>query len=141
MTSPTHHGTHLEVGQSASFSKTITETDVVMYAGLTGDLNPFHVDAAFASTARFGKRIAHGMLVAGLISTVLGTKLPGPGTIYLHQELDFRHPVYLGDTVTAVVEVLEVRKDKPIVTLSTRCFNQDGTLVVEGKAVVLLPSA
>ena len=130
--------TTVEVGQKASFTKTITETDVVLFAGSTGDMNPFHIDEEFARRARFGKRIAHGMLVTGLISAVLGMKLPGPGTIYLRQELDFRHPVYIGDTVTAVAEVLHVREDKPIVTLSTNCYNQDEKLVIEGKAVVLV---
>ncbi|MFQ5594600.1 MAG: MaoC family dehydratase [Anaerolineae bacterium] len=130
--------TKIEVGQKASFTKTITETDVVQFAGSTGDMNPFHVDEEFARRARFGKRIAHGVFVAGLISAVLGMKLPGPGTIYLHQELDFRLPVYIGDTVTATVEVLHVRQDKPIVTLSTNCYNQDSQLVIEGKAIVLV---
>jgi len=101
-------------------------------------MNPFHIDEEFARQARFGTRIVHGMLVTGLITAVLGSKLPGPGTIYLHQELDFRHPVYIGDTVTAVVEVLHVREDKPVVTLSTNCYNQNEVLVVEGKAIVLV---
>ena len=128
----------IEVGQTASYSKTITEEDVELFARSTGDMNPYHVDEDYAKHTRFGRRIAHGMLVAGVISAVMGTKLPGPGTIYLRQELDFRHPVYIRDTVTAVVEVLEVRKDKPIVMLSTKCYNQDNVLVVEGKAVVMV---
>ena len=128
----------IEVGQRASHSRTISEEDVAQFARSTGDMNPFHVNEQYAKHTRFGRRIAHGMLVTGLISAVMGMKLPGPGTIYLHQELDFRHPVYIGDTVTAVVEVLEVRKDQPIVMLSTRCYNQDNILVVEGKAVVMV---
>ncbi len=128
----------IEVGQKASFTKTITETDVILFAGSTGDMNPFHIDEEFAKQTRFGTRIVHGMLVTGLISAVMGMKLPGPGTIYLRQELDFRHPVYIGDTITAVAEVLHVREDKPIVTLSTNCYNQNDELVVAGKAVVLV---
>ncbi len=127
-----------EVGETASFTKTITETDVILFAGCTGDMNPFHINEEYARQMRFGRRIAHGMLVTGLISTVMGMKLPGPGTIYLHQELDFRGPVYFGDTITAVATVLHVREDRPVVTLSTNCFNQEGVLVLEGKAVVLV---
>ncbi len=138
MVTETQPQAKVEVGQKASFTKTITETDVVLFAGSTGDMNPFHIDEEFAKKARFGTRIVHGMLVTGLISAVMGIKLPGPGTIYLHQELDFRHPVYIGDTITAVVEVLHVREDKPIVTLSTNCYNQNEVLVVEGKAIVLV---
>lgn len=128
----------IEVGETASFTKTITETDVILFAGSTGDMNPFHINEEYARQTRFGKRIAHGMLVTGLISAVMGMKLPGPGTIYLRQELDFRRPVYIGDTITAVAEVLEVREDKLIVTLSTNCYNQHDEIVVEGKAVVLV---
>lgn len=128
----------IEVGETASFTKTITETDVILFAGSTGDMNPFHINEEYAKQARFGKRIAHGMLVTGLISAVMGMKLPGPGTIYLRQELDFRQPVYIGDTITAVAEVLHVREDKRIVTLSTNCYNQHDEIVVEGKAVVLV---
>ncbi len=127
----------IEVGQKATVAKTITEPDLDVFAGCTGDMNPLHINEEFARQSRFGRRIAHGMLVSGLISAAIGTKLPGPGTIYLRQELDFRHPVYIGDTITAVVEVLRVRQDKPIVTLSTNCYNQDKVIVVEGKAVVL----
>lgn len=130
--------TRIEVGETASFTKTITETDVILFAGSTGDMNPFHINEEYARQTRFGRRIAHGMLVTGLISAVMGMKLPGPGTIYLRQELDFRQPVYIGDTITAVAEVLHVREDKPIVTLSTNCYNQRDEIVVEGRAVVLL---
>ena len=130
--------TKVQVGETASFTKTITETDVILFAGSTGDMNPFHINEEYARQTRFGKRIAHGMLVTGLISAVMGMKLPGPGTIYLRQELDFRRPVYIGDTITAVAEVLEVREDKLIVTLSTNCYNQHDEIVVEGKAVVLV---
>jgi len=128
----------LEVGQTASVTKTITAEDVSAFAEFTGDNNPIHLDEGYARQTRFGRPIAHGVLVAGLISTVIGTKLPGPGTIYLHQEMDFRRPVYPGDTVTAMVEVIGIRPDKAIVTLATRCTNQEGQLVLEGKAVVLV---
>lgn len=129
----------LKVGQSDSFSKTITETDVYLFAGITGDLNPAHVDEEYAQNTRFGKRIAHGMLSAGLISNVLGTKLPGPGTIYLSQQVDFKAPVYFGDTVTAVVEVEELIPEKNRAILHTYCRNQEGVVVVEGKATVMPP--
>ena len=111
---------------------------VVAFADLVGDHNPVHLDEAFAATTRFGRRIAHGMLVAGLISTVLASDLPGPGTVYLSQTLQFKAPVYLGDTITVTVEVVKARGDKPIITLATVCTNQDGKPVIEGEAVVLV---
>lgn len=129
----------LTPGQKATLTKTFTEADVIAFADASGDHNPVHFDEAYAQTTRFGKRIAHGMLVAGLISAVLGTQLPGPGTIYLGQELSFKAPVFLGDTITAVIEIATVREGKPIATLTTNCYNQDGTLVIEGKATVLVP--
>jgi len=129
----------LRIGASASWSKTITMADIRAFAALTGDENPLHVDEAFARTTRFGRPIAHGMLVASLISTVLSRSLPGPGTIYLSQSLEFVRPVYPGDTITALVEVTEIRDDKPVVTLITRCVNQHGEEVVRGKAIVLAP--
>ncbi len=129
----------LRIGASASWSKTITMADIRAFAALTGDENPLHVDEAFARTTRFGRPIAHGMLVASLISAVLSRSLPGPGTIYLSQSLEFVRPVYPGDTITARVEVTEIRDDKPVVTLITRCVNQHGEEVVRGKAIVLAP--
>lgn len=128
----------LEVGDKATFRKTITDGDISMFAGATGDTNPYHFDDAYAAKGMFKKRIAHGMLVTGLISTVLGTRLPGPGTIYLGQKIDFKKPVFVGDTITAVVEVTKIHETKPIVTLTTNCYNQDGEIVVEGEAVVLV---
>jgi 3-hydroxybutyryl-CoA dehydratase len=128
----------LEVGDKATFRKTITDGDISMFAGATGDTNPYHFDDLYAFNGRFKKRIAHGMLVTGLISTVLGTRLPGPGTIYLSQKIDFKKPVFIGDTITAVVEVTKIHESKPIVTLTTNCYNQDGGTVVEGEAVVLV---
>ncbi|WP_322802397.1 MaoC family dehydratase [Thermoflexus sp.] len=129
----------LRVGSTASWTKTITRADVEAFAALTGDDNPLHLDEEFARNTRFGRPVVHGMLVAGLISAVLGRMLPGPGTIYLRQTLEFRRPVYPGDTITAVVEVLDIRKDKPIVTLATRCLNQHGEEVLRGEAMVLAP--
>jgi len=126
------------VGERASFTKTITETDVVLYAGLTGDFNPVHVDERAAARSLFKRRVAHGLLTAGLISTVLGTKLPGPGSIYLGQELHFTRPVFIGDTVTAEVEVVEVIAEKRRVRLRTVCTNDRGETVVEGEALVMV---
>ncbi len=121
-----------------TYRRTVTDADLRLFAGTTGDTNPYHFDDTYAEKGRFGKRVAHGMLVTGYISTVLGTILPGAGTIYLEQNLKFKKPVFLGDTITAVVEVLDIRKDKPIVTLRTDCINQDGITVVEGRAVVFV---
>jgi 3-hydroxybutyryl-CoA dehydratase len=130
----------LEVGGAAEFSKTVTEADVVLFAGITGDLNPAHVDDVAATASRFGGRIAHGMLVAGFISTVLGTRLPGPGTIYLSQSLRFVAPVRLGDTVTARVEVAELVPAKRRARLATTVRNQRGETVIDGEATVMVPA-
>ncbi len=129
----------LQVGDFAEFSKTITEADVVLFAGITGDLNPVHIDQQAAERSRFGGRIAHGMLSAGLISAVLGTRLPGPGCIYLHQTLRFTAPVRIGDTVTARVEIVEMIPAKRRVRLATACRNQRGESTLEGEALVLVP--
>lgn len=129
----------IKIGDTASFEKTISESDVYLFAGITGDLNPAHVNEPKASATRFGGRIAHGMLVSSFISTVLGMYLPGPGTIYLGQELKFLAPVKLGDTVKAIVEVVAMDPEKKRITLKTQCFIQDGTLVVDGQAMVLAP--
>lgn len=129
----------LEVGMKVSRAKTISADDVDTFARLTDDSNPVHLDDAYAATTRFGKRIAHGMLTASLISALLANDLPGPGCVYLSQSLKFKAPVYLGETVTAVAEVTAFRPDCRIVTLSTNCYNQDGKLVIEGEAVVLVP--
>jgi 3-hydroxybutyryl-CoA dehydratase len=126
----------LFIGERASLSKTITDNDVRTFAELTLDYNPLHLDEEYAANTRFHRRIAHGMLSASLISAVLGNKLPGPGSVYLSQTLKFLAPVYLGDTVEAIVEVINIRPDKPIVTLSTTCINQRGETVLEGEAVV-----
>jgi len=127
-----------QIGEEASFSKTVTEADVTTFAGLIGDFNPLHVDAEYARKSRFGRRIAHGMFAGGLISAVLGNRLPGPGCIYLSQQIEFLAPVYIGDTITATVEVIEWRSDKRIITLKTDCLNQDQVQVVTGKAVLMV---
>lgn len=124
---------------TAEFSKTVTEADVVMFAGVTGDFNPAHVDAVAAERGPFGGRIAHGMLSASFISTVLAMRLPGPGTIYLSQGLRFLRPVRIGDTVTAKVEVAETMAAKRRVRLATWVENQAGEKVVEGEALVMVP--
>lgn len=128
----------IAIGEKASFSKTITEGDVYLYAGIIGDLNPAHINEEAAKKGIFGKRIAHGMLTAGLVSTVLGMKLPGEGTIYMGQELKFTKPVYFGDTITATVEAREKVKDK-FLKLKTTCTNQNGEVVLDGEAMVLPP--
>jgi 3-hydroxybutyryl-CoA dehydratase len=127
-----------QIGEQASFTKTVTEADVTTFAGLIGDFNPLHVDAEYARKSRFGRRIAHGMFTGGLISAVLGNRLPGPGAIYLSQQLEFLAPVYIGDTITAVAEVTAWRSDKRIITLKTDCLNQEQKQVVTGKAVLLV---
>jgi 3-hydroxybutyryl-CoA dehydratase len=129
----------LKVGDRASRTKTITDEDVRDFARATGDTNPVHLDEAYAAGTRFGRRIAHGMLTGSLISAILGNDLPGAGTIYLGQEFKFKAPVYVGDTVTATVEVVNYREDKRIATFHTTCTNQDGVLVIDGEAVVLAP--
>jgi 3-hydroxybutyryl-CoA dehydratase len=129
----------IAIGEKAAFSKTITEADVMTFAALSGDVNPVHVDPDFARNTAFGRQIAHGMLAASLISTVIGTQLPGINSIYLGQELKFTAPVFFGDTLTAEVEVVEKRDDKPVMKLRTTVTKQDGTVVVEGVAVIKKP--
>ncbi|MER3461878.1 MAG: enoyl-CoA hydratase [Armatimonadota bacterium] len=125
------------VGDSASYSQTISEANIAMFVGAVGDTNPLHVDAEYAKRSRFGARIAQGILVAGLISTCIGTKLPGVGAVYLGQSLKFLRPTHVGDTITATVTVTAVREDKLILTLQTVCTNQRGERVIEGEATVL----
>lgn len=128
------------VGDRASYTQTLSEAHVALFVGAVGDTNPLHVDEAYARGSRFGGRIAQGILVAGLISTVIGTKLPGTGAVYLSQTLRFLKPTYLGDTITATAIVKAVRereKGGHILTLETFCENQRGERVLEGEAVVL----
>lgn len=127
----------LKLGMKESVTKTITETDIVLYSGISLDINPVHLNEEFAKTTIFKGRIAHGMLTAGFISAVLGTKLPGEGTIYLTQNIKFTSPVRAGDTITAQCEVIELNSDKKIVTLKTICFNQNNIIVLNGEAKVL----
>lgn len=129
----------LKVGDREEFTKTVSETDVYLYAGITGDHNPAHVNEEYARKTFFKTRIAHGMLVAGLVSGVLGSRLPGPGTIYIRQELNFLAPVRLGDTITASVEIAEILKEAKRVRVITKCINQDGTVVLDGEALVSPP--
>jgi acyl dehydratase len=129
----------LKIGDQATRTKTITDEDVQNFAKASGDTNPVHLDDAYAAGTRFGRRIAHGMLTGSLISAILGNDLPGQGTIYLQQEFKFKAPVFIGDTITAAVEVVAYREDRRIATLHTTCVNQDGTLVIDGEAVVIAP--
>ena len=131
----------IEIGDSASVTKTVTETDIILYAGISGDMNPAHTNAEAAKNGMFGQRIAHGMLSAGFISAVLGMYLPGPGTIYMGQELRFTKPVYIGDTITATATVIEKIAEKNRLILETTCTNQNGDVVITGKATVMPPKA
>jgi 3-hydroxybutyryl-CoA dehydratase len=129
----------LAVGMAAEVSRAYDEWDIFIFAGVTGDLNPAHTDEEFAEGTPFHGRVAHGMLTSSLISAVLGTKLPGPGTIYLSQELKFRRPVRIGDMITARAEIVELLQEKNIAKLKTTCVNQRGEMVLEGEAVVMPP--
>lgn len=129
----------LKLGETASTGKTITEADILLFAAVSTDTNPVHINEEAAAGSLFKQRVAHGMLSAGLISAVLGTKLPGPGTIYLSQTLRFRAPVKIGDTVTATVEVTALDAAKKRATLRTVC-SVAGKPVIEGEAVVIPPS-
>lgn len=127
----------IRIGDAAEMAKTVTESDVTLFAGLTGDFNPVHVDEVAAATSMFGGRVAHGILSAGFISAVLGMRLPGPGSVYVSQSLRFTKPIRIGDTVTARVEVVEVMAKRRL-RLATTCRNQHGETVVEGEAVVMV---
>ena len=126
----------LKVGDKATLSKTFTESEVAQYANISLDDNPVHLNWEFAETTVFGQRIVHGMLVASLFSGLVGARLPGHGTIYLGQNISFKAPVFIDEQVEASVEVVKIRDDKPIVTLRTLCVKSDGTIAVEGEAVV-----
>jgi 3-hydroxybutyryl-CoA dehydratase len=123
-------------GNTARYERQVRWSDINWFARITGDTNPVHLDESYARTTPFGRRIAHGMLTASYISAVLGTKLPGPGAIYLSQSLKFLHPVYLGDRITTIVTVRSI-DDKGRMVLETVCINGDGTRVLEGEAQVL----
>ncbi|HEY4165844.1 MAG TPA: MaoC family dehydratase [Reyranella sp.] len=128
----------LKVGMSAMFGKTVTEADIVAYAGVSGDTNPIHLHDGFARTTRFGQRIAHGMLSGSFISAVIGTKLPGPGSIYVSQTMNFMAPVLIGETITAVATVTAIDERRRRVTLKTQCLNGD-KVVIDGEAQILVP--
>lgn len=128
----------LSIDQSVELVQTVTSEDVQKFAEVTGDTNPVHLDAEYAATTSFEKPIAHGMLTAGFISAAIGTRLPGPGCIYLEQQLKFRAPVYIGATVTTVVRVTDINQRRGRVTLSTECLC-NGKKVVTGEAIVTVP--
>jgi len=129
-----------QVGDAAEITKVITEEDIFLFAGITGDRNPIHISKEFAAKSRFGERIAHGILTAGLISAVIGMKLPGPGCLYLSQTLNFLGPVKIGDEITARAEVIEMISEKRM-RLRTRCFNQRKETVLDGEAIIVPPRA
>ena len=130
----------IKVGDRTSYSKTCTFEDIQLFAKVSGDVNPVHLDEDFARQTQFGQRIAHGMYTAGLVSAAVGLQLPGPGTIYLSQDIKFSAPVFVDDTITVELEVVSVREDKPIVMLEIVCKNQKNKVVASGKATVLAPS-
>jgi 3-hydroxybutyryl-CoA dehydratase len=131
----------IAMGDIAEFAKTVSEGDIYQYAGISGDFNPVHVNEAYAGKTFFKGRIAHGMLSAGFISNVLGNQLPGPGSVYIRQELNFLAPVRIGDTITARITVIGVDVEKNRVTLKTECINQDGITVIDGQAVLSPPKS
>ena len=128
----------LKVGQSAMFGRTVTEADIAAFAGVSGDTNPIHLHEGFAKGTRFGQRIAHGMLSGSFISTVIGTKLPGPGAVYISQTMNFMAPVIIGDTITAIATITAIDAQRRRVTLKTQCLNGD-KVVIDGEATVLVP--
>ena len=129
----------LSIGQRAEYTKPVEERDIQLFAAVSGDVNPLHLDAEYAATTDFGERIAHGMLTGAFISAALALSLPGPGTVYLGQSLRFRRPVKIGDTITVQLEVTEKRDDKGFVTLACTAVNQAGKTVVTGTAEVMAP--
>jgi len=131
----------LTVGQKASFSKTITKESVLRFVELTGDSNPLHVNEVYAKQTRFGKPVAPGAFTFAIISATLGTRLPGPGAIYLRQSIEFIKPVYFDDTITATVEVSSILEEKGLVNLTTECTNQHGVQVARAEAGILYPDA
>lgn len=130
---------NFEVGHTVEFSKTIGEFDIYQFAGITGDFNPIHINEVYANNTRFKKRIAHGMLTSSFICTALGTQMPGVGTIHVNQNLSFLHPVYIGDTITVRLELIEKRVDNKTWVIQSDIFNQDEIKVVEGTSIVKPP--
>lgn len=129
---------NIEVGMNASYSQTITDADIKSFAGVSGDHNPVHVSDEYASESRFGKRIAHGLISASFFSALFGTKLPGPGCVYASQSLQFKRPVYIGDTVVAKVTVTSIDAKKKIVVFDTVCTVR-GKVVIQGVAEIFIP--
>ena len=129
----------LKVGDTASITRLFTDEDVRLYADLSTDHNPVHLDEDFAKQTQFGQRIVHGMLVSSLFSALLGEHLPGHGSIYMSQSVQFKAPVYLNMPVIATVEIVNIREGKPIVTLQTTCVDESGKLLVTGEAVMFVP--
>ncbi|MNK76769.1 (R)-specific enoyl-CoA hydratase [compost metagenome] len=130
--------TEIEIGMKASYSQTITDSDIKAFAGLSGDHNPVHVDSEYAAKSRFGKRIAHGLMSAGFFSAIFGTRVPGPGCVYVSQNLNFLRPVYIDDTVTAEVEVTKVDQEKRRISFDTIC-RVKGKKVITGSAEIFIP--
>ena len=129
----------LAIGQSAHMRRTVTDSDLVLFAAITGDSNPVHLDEQHAAASRFGGRIAHGMLTAGFVSATMAMQLPGPGAVYLSQSLRFLRPVRIGDAITTRVEIVELMIESRRVRLTTTCRNQSGKVVLDGEAVILVP--
>lgn len=125
-----------KVGDSDSVTVTVTDEMVRAFAALSGDDNPVHLDDEYAAKTRFGRRIAHGMILGSLLSRVAGTKIPGPGTIVISQDIRYKEPCYIGDTVTAEIKILHVRADKPIVKIASRVVNQNGAILIDGGAIL-----
>jgi 3-hydroxybutyryl-CoA dehydratase len=129
----------LEIGMKATRIKVFSDEDIRKFAEVSGDTNAIHLDDEYAARSRFGKRIVHGMLTASVVSAILGIDFPGLGTVYLSQSLQFKAPVFIGDQITAQVELIKYREERRIATFRTTCTNQDGVLVLDGEAVVLVP--
>lgn len=127
---------NLQIGDKEALTKAFTAEEVALFSRISGDDNPIHLDEEYASKTIFGQRIVHGMLVASLFSAILGSKLPGMGTIYLGQNLQFKNAVKIGEPITAIVELINIREDKPILTFKTICLNSKGDVVIDGEAVV-----
>jgi 3-hydroxybutyryl-CoA dehydratase len=128
------------IGQTATYSKTLTEADVILFAACSGDVNPVHLDKTYAATTPFGEPIGHGMWTGALVSAAIATQLPGPGTVYRSQSLSFKHPVKIGDVVTVTLTVTEIKSRVKLVTLDCEAHNQDGKLIAKGIAEVIAPA-
>lgn len=130
----------IALGQTATYSKTLTERDVILFAACSGDVNPVHLDKNYAATTVFGEPIGHGMWTGALVSAAIATRLPGPGSVYRGQSLSFKHPVKIGDTVTVTLTVAEIKERVKLVTLDCEAHNQDGKLIAKGAAEVIAPA-